>query len=411
MFQVRCCKATGFHIPVGANPSLEGLRIGFVSTYPPRACGIATFTRDLAQALTVRRRVQETVIVPVKNDPSLASNENVINQYDRASYVVVAGFLNESNLDAVSIQHEFGIFGGMRGEYILDLCRNLEPPFITTFHSVIMKPDEKVFEIVREISNLSTNVVVTLESAKKLLTNHYEVAPEKIRVIPHGAPIPDQRRRSYARQHLHLRNRTVLVTTGLINPGKGIEHAIKSLSYLVKERPEVLYLVIGETHPEVRKREGEAYRNMLLALVKRLKLQRNVRFVDEYLPEAELSLYMQAADIYLAPYLGRDQVSSGTITFALTHGKVVVATPTVFADEALSHGRGLLCDFGDEYSIAKCVRRVLDDSKVRRRLETNAFNYGQDVAWGKVADEYADVFRSAKRLEGAITETSKVSEI
>jgi glycosyltransferase involved in cell wall biosynthesis len=411
MFHIRCCKATTFQIPVeGANVSAENLSIGYVSTYPPRACGIATFTRDLAQALIVRRRVRHTVIVPVENDPSLASNERVIDQYDRASYVVGAGFLNGSNLDAVSIQHEFGIFGGEWGEYILDLCRNLEPPFVTTFHSVIMRPNEKALEIVREISHLSTNVVVTLESAKKLLTDDYRVAPEKIRVIPHGASVPDQRRRSYARQHLHLRNRTVLITTGLINPGKGIEHAIKSLSYLVKEWPNILYLVIGETHPEVRKREGEAYRNKLVALVKRLKLERNVRFVDEYLPESELSLYMQAADIYVAPYVGRDQVSSGTITFALTHGKAVVSTPTVFADEALSHGRGLLCDFGDEYSIAKCVRRILGDSKLLRRLQANAFKYGQDLAWGKVADEYADIFRSAKRLERTVTETSKVSE-
>ncbi|HYB84074.1 MAG TPA: glycosyltransferase family 4 protein [archaeon] len=390
--------------------SAENLSIGYVSTYPPRACGIATFTRDLAQALIVRRRVQRTVIVPIQNDPSRPSNGNGIDQYDRASYVVGAGFLNESNLDAVSIQHEFGIFGGQWGEYVLDLCRNLETPFVTTFHSVIMQPNAKALDTVRELCRLSTNVVVTLESAKKALRDEYGIPIEKIRVIPHGASIPDQKRRSYARQRFRLRNRIVLATTGLINSGKGIEHAVKSLSYLVKDWPNILYLVIGETHPEVRKREGEVYRNKLVGLTKRLKLERNVRFVDEYLPEADLSLYMQAADIYVAPYVGRDQVSSGTITFALTHGKVVISTPTVFAEEALSNNRGLLCDFADEYSIAKCVRRILGDSKLRRKVESNAFKYGQKLAWANVADEYADVFRSAKRLEETVTATSKVSE-
>lgn len=390
--------------------NVEDLSVGYVSTYPPRACGIATFTRDLAQALIVRRRVQRTVILPVQNDPSLTSNQNTIDQYNRASYVVGAGFLNESNVDVVSIQHEFGIFGGERGEYVLDLCRNIEPPFITTFHSVVMSPSEKTVEIVREISRLSKIVVVTLESAKKLLRDEYGVAAEKIRVIPHGAPVPDQRRRSYARKHLRLRNRIVLVTTGLINPGKGIEHAIKSLSYLVKDWPNILYLVVGETHPEVRKCEGEAYRNKLVGLAKELRLERNVRFVNEYLPEADLSLYMQAADVYIAPYVGRDQVSSGTITFALTHGKAVVSTPTVFAEEALSKKRGLLCDFADEYSIARCVQRILGDPKLRHKLEANAYRYGQELAWGNVADEYADVFRSAKRLKGTVAETSKVSE-
>jgi glycosyltransferase involved in cell wall biosynthesis len=326
------------------------------------------------------------------------------------SYVTAAGFLNESNVDVVSLQHEFGIFGGEWGEYVLDLCRNLEPPLVTTFHTVLPQPNEKALEIVREISRLSSTVVVTIESAKKLLTDEYGLDPQKVEVVRHGAPVPDQKRRNYARQHFHLRNREVLATTGLINPGKGIEYAIESLSYLVEEWPHILYLVIGETHPEVRKREGEAYRNKLVALVRELKLERNVRFVDEYLPETELSLYMQGADVYIAPYVGRDQVSSGTITLALTHGKAMVSTPTIFAEEALSNHRGLFCDFEDPSSIANCVRKILSDSRLRRRLETCAFKYGRDLGWAKVADEYGDVFRSAIQVSTALTETPNISE-
>ena len=386
------------------------MSIGYVSTYPPRACGIATFTRDLAQALTVRRRVQRSIILPVENDPSRIYNEGVIDQYDRSSYVAGAGLLNESNVDAVNLQHEFGIFGGEYGEYVLDLCRNLEPPLVTTFHSVLTKPSEKVLEIVREISDTSTGVVVTLESARAILRDEYGIDSAKIMVIPHGATVPDLKLRSVARRRLQLKIRKVMLPLGLINPGKGIEHAIGALPYLVKRWPSILYLVVGETHPEVRKHEGETYRNKLLSLVKALKLGRHVRFVNQYLPEDELSLYMQAADIYLAPYVGRDQVSSGTITFALTHGKAVVATPTIFAEEALANGRGLLCDFADEYCIARSVSRILRDSKLRRKLEANAFKYGREVAWSRVADEYAKVFRSARKPEGTIAEASAISE-
>ena len=391
--------------------TLSSLNVGYVSTYPPRACGIATFTRDLATALIVRHHVGQTVVLPIKNDLTQTTTDSFIDQYERRSYVDGAGFLNGSNLDVVSLQHEFGIFGGEWGEYVLDLCRNLELPLVTTFHTVIPKPDEKPLGIVREICRLSAKVVVTLESAKNLLEAHYGIPAQKVDVIRHGGAVPDQRRRSYARDALHLRNRTVLSTTGLINAGKGIEFAIKSLPYLTKQWPNILYLVIGETHPEVRKREGETYRSNLIELTKQLKVQRNVKFIDRFLPETELSMYMQATDVYVAPYVGRDQVSSGTITFALTHGRAIVSTPTIFAEEALSNGRGLLCDFKDEYTIARLVRRILDDSKLRRSLEVNAFKYGRELGWAKVADEYANVLRSAKQLEGIVAEASELSQV
>jgi hypothetical protein len=167
------------------NMNVQNLSIGYVSTYPPRACGLASFTRDLAQALTIRRRVSRTVVVPVENDPLLTRNENVISQYDRDSYLAAASFLNESNVDVVSLQHEFGIFGGEWGEYVLDLCRDLEPHLITTFHTVVMHPDGKLLRIVREISRLSTTIVVTVESARKLLSEEYRIDSRRIKVIRH----------------------------------------------------------------------------------------------------------------------------------------------------------------------------------------------------------------------------------
>ncbi len=341
------------------------------------------------------------------SDPSV---KYTIEQHDLETYVSAANFLNEADIDVVNLQHEYGIFGGEWGEYVLDLCRNLKKPLVSTFHTVLRKPPEKARKISCELAESSSTVVVMIESAARLLEKHFDVDPDKIRVIRHGTPLPDRVRNQYAKRHLGLQKRTVLATCGLLSSGKGIEYAIESLSYLVKERPDILYLVTGETHPEVRRHEGEAYRDKLISLTQRLKLDRHVRFIDRYLREDELSLYLQGVDIYVAPYLGKDQVSSGTLTLALGHGKAVVATPSLFAREVLSNNRGLFCKFANARSIAECVERILGDQQLRRELEANAFKYGQEVGWTRVADQYGDVFRSAMQLPRTVDETAAVSE-
>ena len=219
--------------------------IAFVSTYPPRECGIATFTRDLTRAMVMRDHTRQNVIVPIENDerrlyPGMLYK---INQHEQKSYTSASNFLNGSAVDVLSLQHEFGIFGGEWGEYVLDLCRTLEMPFVTTFHTVLRKPQEKVRRIVREISRMSSKVVVTIESAAKILERDFGIKHDKIVVIHHGASLPDRQR--YVKRQLGLQNRTVLGTHGLISSAKGIEFAIKSLPSLVSERPNLLYLVIG----------------------------------------------------------------------------------------------------------------------------------------------------------------------
>jgi glycosyltransferase involved in cell wall biosynthesis len=380
-------------------------RIAYISTYPPRACGIATFTRDLTRAMLIRGQTDRDVVVPVDDNGTRypANIAHTIDQHSRRSYLSAASFLNESDIELVSLQHEFGIFGGESGEYVLDLCRNIDKPLVTTFHTVLRNPSEKIREIVREISQISQTVVVTIAAAANILEKHFGVNPDKIVVIRHGVAVPDCVRKEYAKRQLGISKRTVLATHGLIGSGKGIEFAIKALPYLVKKTPDILYLVIGETHPEVRKNEGEAYRNTLISEAKRLGVSRNVRFVNRYLREDELSLYLQATDIYAAPYRGRDQVSSGTITLALAYGKAIVATPTIFAREILSHKRGMLCKFDDARSIANCVKRILHVSGLRQELETNASKYGQEVGWAKVADQYGDVYKSAICMHKTMT--------
>lgn len=359
----------------------------------------------------MRGHAEGNLIVAVEDDANRNNNtSHTIDQHNRRSYITAANFLNESDIDVVSLQHEFGIFGGEWGEYVLDLCRNIEMPLVTTFHTVLRNPPEKARRIVREICRVSSAVVVTIESAAKLLEKRFGVDANRIVVIHHGAALPEHRRREYAKNLFGLRKRTVLATFGLISAGKGIEFAIKSLSYLVKERPDLLYLVIGETHPEVRKHEGEAYRDKLISLVKRLGIERNVRFVNRYLRDEELSLYLQAVDIYVAPYLGKDQVSSGTLTLALGHGKAIVATPTIFAKEILRNNRGLFCKFGNARSIAECVEQILGKPQLRQGLEANAFKYGEEVGWARVGDQYGDLFRSAMRVRGTLTQTEAVSQ-
>ncbi len=385
-----------------------------MSTYPPRACGIGTFTRDLARAILVRSHVSQNLIVAInEEDGNSYSDLNVkltIDQFDRDSYVSAANLLNTMDVDVVNLQHEYGIFGGEWGEYVLDLCRNLRIPLVTTFHTVLRNPPEKARQILSEVAELSKVVVVTIESAARLLEERFGVAAEKIKVIRHGATLPDRTRREHAKRKLGLLRRTVLATFGLINPGKGIEYAIESLPYLLKERPDLVYLVIGETHPQVRKREGEDYRHKLIYLVRRLELDRHVQFVDRYLRDDELSLYLQAVDVYLAPYLGKEQVSSGTLTLALSHGKAVVSTPTVFSQEILANDRGLLCKFADARSLAESVESILSNPRLRRKLEANALKFGQDVGWTRVADQYGDVFRSAMRVRRTVREATAVSK-
>jgi len=333
-----------------------------------------------------------------------------IDQHDRPTYRLAADFLNEADIDVINLQHEYGIFGGEWGEHVLELCRNLTKPVVSTFHTVLRKPPRKAREIGKELAELSSVVVVTIDSAATLFEKHLGVDSDKIRVIRHGAPVPERISNPYAKRHLLLQKRTVLATCGLISPGKGIEYAIKALPYLLKEKPDILYLVVGETHPEVRRHEGEAYREKLIALARALGVERNVKFIDRYLPDDELTEYLQAVDIYVAPYLGKDQVSSGTLTLALSHGKAIVATPTLFAKEILSGNRGLFCKFADAKSIAECVERILGDRSLRNRLEANAFKYGQQVGWARVADQYADAFRAAVRASETVEEAAAVSE-
>ena len=389
--------------------------VAHITTYPPRGCGIGTFARDLARALLIGGHVSRNHIVAIENRGVSEQYQYgtgvwfTMNQFNLKSYHTAASILNNSDVDVVSLQHEYGIFGGEWGEYAVDLCRSLNIPIVTTFHTVLPDPSDKARIVLSDIANMSHTVVVTIESARRLLEELYGVDGRKIRVIPHGAALPERGRVENAKKQLGLGNRTVLATYGLLNPGKGLEYAINALHSLLGKHKNLMLLIVGQTHPEVQRREREKYREKLTSLVEQLGLTDNVRFVNRYLRDDELSLYIQSTDIYLAPYLGQGQVSSGTITLALAHGKPVVSTPTIFAKEILSQDRGLFCRFADAKSIAECIDQILRNNRLRRRLERNALAFGKSVEWTTVAERYGRIFESI--TQGCSTSHSKSSSI
>lgn len=380
-------------------PSLLGVgekRIAYVSTYPPRECGIANFTKDLIDSIDRLHEFRPSIVIGINEEGAFYNYDRRVKfQIERDSiddYVKAAHYVNLSKVDLVNLQHEFGLFGGGRGEYINSFLEDLQKPVVTTLHTILPKFGSKTQTVLENIAYYSVSIVVMTRTALQLLKN-YNIQREKINVIQHGCsdvPFVTTKKRKAS---LGLKGRTVLSTFGLINRGKGIEYAIRALPSLVKKEPRILYLIIGETHPEVRKIEGECYRKKLMRLVDELKLRKHVRFYNRFLSKQEIIRYLQATDIYITPYVDRNQISSGTLVYALGTGKAVVSTPYLHAEEVLAEGRGLLCKFKNPTSIAKCINKLLKDERLRRNMEKKAYDYSRKFVWPKVAERYVKLFR------------------
>ncbi|BAS28862.1 glycosyltransferase family 4 protein [Limnochorda pilosa] len=378
----------------------------FVSTYPPRQCGIATFTRDLIQGLqratpagTVRARVLAMGDGARYPYPSEVARE--IPEADPAAYPEAARVINAS-CDVVSLQHEYGIFGGEHGAHVLHLIRALERPLITTLHTVLPDPNRQELRILQELARRSERVVVMSRAALPILAQRYRVPVSKIRLIRHGAPsLPFD---PTAKARLGLEGRMVVSTFGLIGPGKGLEYAIEAVGRLRIVHPEVLYLVLGRTHPRLLTGEGSGYRRRLEERVRDLHLEDHVRFVDRFLSRGEIALYLSATDAYLTPYPGRNQISSGTLTYALAAGRAIVSTPYLYAQDVLGDGRGLLVPFSDADALAGGLQRLLEEPGLLQTLQHRARAFGKQLSWPAVAMQYLDVFREvAAEPEGRET--------
>ena len=377
---------------------VERINVAFLSTYPPRACGLATFTEDLVKEIDkitpLYTPFVNTSIIAISDDTYIYDNKVIkeIDQFNKKDYLDLSKYLNNSDIDLLVIQHEYGIFGGESGEYLLDLIYNLSIPFITVLHTVLINPNEKQKYILREIGKYSEKVVTMAKNTIDLLTNIYEIEENKIVYIPHGVPYVYYGDREELKKELGLEGKIVISTFGLIGPGKGLEYGIEAIAKLKNEFPNVVYLILGRTHPGIIRNEGESYREKLLKWVEDLGVKENVIFVNKYLTKEEILKYLQASDIYMTPYLNKEQAVSGTLSYALACGRVIVSTAYRYAEELLADGRGILVDFRDSDGIYKAIRDVLKDEERRKEIEKKAFEYGKGMWWNVVAERYIEMF-------------------
>lgn len=319
-----------------------------------------------------------------------------------ADYGLAADYLNRAPIDVVNLQHEYGIFGGDTGEWVLDFARRLEKPLLTTFHTVLTEPSMQQRNVLSELARASSGVIALAKSAIPTLEEVYNVPRNKITLIRHGAPDLPFSDPEFFKESLDLTGRKVMLTFGHLGPGKGIEMAIEALARIVQDFPEVVYLVVGATHPDLIKQHGEKYREGLIALAEKLGVGDHVVFVDKYVSDAELAEYLQAADIYVSPYLDPAQVSSGPLAFATGAGKAIIATPYVAAKELLAAGRGILTPFKDPDALAENLRTVLSDPLTTVKMRKAAYKFGRSFTWenvGKatreVVSELVDGYRRA----------------
>ncbi len=377
------------------------LSLGVVSTFPPREDGIATFTRDMLDAICHHADADIVARIAAITDPGsfYAYPRQVyaeIRQGDPDSYAEAGRLFSRDRTQIVSLQHEFGLFGRWGDpleDYTPALLETLTKPCVTTLHTLLPQPRPDIRAAVQRLCEASVATVVMVNVGVKILVEDYDLDPARLVTIPHGVPEVrpvDEQRLKHA---LRLQGHTVLCTFGLLSRGKAIENMISALPAIVERHPDVLYLVMGATHPQVRKVEGESYRQELTALAQELGVSQHVRFINQYLDQHTLVRYLQATDIYITPYRDRHQIASGTLSYALGCGRAIVSTPYVYAAEALAEGRGLLAEFDNPESLARCVNLYLDDPAYRRTTEQRAAAYGREMAWPRVGERYAALFR------------------
>jgi len=380
-------------------------KIAFLGDYLPRKCGIATFTSDLLTAVAAEHPVSQCFAVAV-NDieggydyPDVVRFE--IEEQDLTSYQRAADFINISNVDMVSVQHEFGIFGGTAGSHVLALMRELKTPVVTTLHTLLREPNFDQRRVMQELIARSTRLVVMTQRAQQMLQEVYQAPAPKIDLIPHGIPDMPFVDPNYYKDQFGVEGRVVLLTFGLLSPNKGIENVLNALPAILAEFPDVVYIVLGATHPNELREQGEAYRLSLEILAKKNKIEKNVIFYNRFVELEELKEFIGAADLYITPYLNEAQITSGTLAYAFGAGKAVVSTPYWHAVELLAEERGVLVPFGDAKAIACEVTGLLRDATRRHAMRKNAYKLGREMVWGNVARLYMRSFELA-RLQGAV---------
>jgi glycosyltransferase involved in cell wall biosynthesis len=376
-------------------------KVAFVGDYLPRQCGIATFTHDMYASVAGQFPEAECFIVPV-NDRAEGYDyppevRFEIEEQDLDSYLRAADFLNFSNTDVVCLQHEYGIFGGPSGSHVLGLLRDLRMPVVTTLHTVLREPSVDQRRALEQVCDLSARVVVMTERARSFLREVYHVDPEKLDLIAHGIPDTPFVDPTFFKDQFGVEGKHVLLTFGLLSPNKGIEHMLRALPAVLAEFPDLVYIVLGATHPNLVREQGESYRLSLERLARDLGVEQNVSFYNRFVELDALTEFLGAADLYVTPYLNPAQVVSGTLSYAFGCGKVVVSTPYWHAEELLADGRGVLVPFADSEALAREVASLLRDEPRRQAMRKRAYLMGREMVWSQSAHAYMELFHKARR--------------
>ncbi|MBI2587343.1 glycosyltransferase [Candidatus Amesbacteria bacterium] len=375
------------------------VRALYISTYIPRKCGLATFTKDLTNAINLLNPLALAEIAAMDNQISagLRYPHEVkfrLRQEVKEDYGQVVDYVNESGqVDILVIQHEFGIFGGENGDYILELVEKIQKPLVITLHTVLAKPTPKMKEVIRRLGKKAEYVVVMLEAAAEMLKNRYHLDKRKVIVIPHG--VPDFPRLTDGKKKLGLQGKVVMTSANLVSRSKGLEYVIAAMPEILIHIPELVYFVVGETHPVVKSTEGEKYRHKLKKMAKDLNLGPHVRFVNTYLPLQKLINYIGASDIYITPYLDPQQAASGSLAYAIGAGKACISTPYLYAREIFNLGCGKLVPFADSQAIARTVVETWTDKPSRLECEEKTYALGRTMTWYYVGHQYYHLLQHA----------------
>lgn len=381
-------------------PSFHIKKLAIIGTYLPRQCGIGTFTKNLSDALDLELGgAGEIYAVAMDDVPEGYRYPDRVRFQVRANvqadYHLAADFIMASQANAVILQHEFGLFGGPAGAHILRLLRELRVPIITTLHTVLLEPDPEQRQVMDELWKLSDRLVVMSHRGCDMLRDIYGVPEERIAFIPHGIPDVPFVDPNYYRDQFKAEGRRVILTFGLLSPNKGIENMIEAMPRIVEKHPDILYIILGATHPHLRKQFGEAYRTSLQRRVTDLGIQDNVRFRNQFVEHDELMEYIGAADLYVTPYHNEQQITSGTLAYAAGAGKAIVSTPYWHAQELLAEERGVLVPFKDTGALADGIINLLDNDIERNQMRKRVYMHCRDMVWKQVAGEYLSLVQTA----------------
>jgi glycosyltransferase involved in cell wall biosynthesis len=381
-------------------PTLNTRHIAFLGDYVPRRCGIATFTADICEAIAAEFPQASCIVGSVNDRPEGYEYSSRVRfeiaEQDVDSYRRAAEFLTMNNVEVVSVQHEFGIYGGPAGSHLLTFLREVRSPVVTTLHTVLREPNGDQREVMKQLNLLSERFIVMAERGREILDSVYGVAPEKIDVIPHGVidmPFIDS---NFYKDLFGVEGKTVLLTFGLLSPNKGIEHVIDAMPAILARHPNVVYLVLGATHPKLIESKGEAYRRELERRAEERGVTGNVYFHDRFATLEELKEYIGAADIYLTPYLNEAQITSGTLSYTFGAGKALISTPYWHAQELLAEDRGVLVPFADAGAIADAVNHYLSNPTLMTAMRKRAWKAGREMIWPVVARRYMESFERAR---------------